>query len=48
VQATPAELPQTARSTGPILPPMTPPAPSWKQELRHEPPPAGPKPEEQK
>ncbi len=47
VQAPPAELPQPARSTGPILPPMTPPAPSWKQELRHEPAPA-PKPEEEK
>jgi small subunit ribosomal protein S3 len=46
VQATPAELPQPARSGGPILPPMTPPQPSWKQELRHEP--LAPKPDEAK
>jgi small subunit ribosomal protein S3 len=46
VQATPADLPQPARSGGPILPPMTPPQPSWKQEMRHEPP--APKPDETK
>jgi small subunit ribosomal protein S3 len=46
VQAAPAELPQPARSGGPILPPMTAPQPSWKQELRHEPP--APKPDETK
>jgi small subunit ribosomal protein S3 len=44
VQATPADLPQPARSGGPILPPMTPPQPGWKQELRQEP----SKPEENK
>jgi small subunit ribosomal protein S3 len=44
VQATPADLPQPVRSSGPILPPMTPTQPGWKQELRQEP----PKPEENK
>jgi small subunit ribosomal protein S3 len=44
VQASPADLPQPARSGGPILPPMTPSQPGWKQELRQEP----PKPEENK
>ncbi len=34
VQVVPPELPQPARSSGPILPPMTPPQPSWKQELK--------------
>jgi small subunit ribosomal protein S3 len=47
VQATPADLPQPARTGGPILPPMTPPQPGWKQELKHEPA-APPKPEETK
>jgi small subunit ribosomal protein S3 len=47
VQAAPADLPQPARSGGPILPPMTPPQPGWKQELKHEPA-APPKPEETK
>jgi small subunit ribosomal protein S3 len=47
VQATPADLPQPARSGGPILPPMTPPQPGWKQELKQEPAPA-PKPDETK
>jgi small subunit ribosomal protein S3 len=36
VQATPSEMPQPARSTAPILPPLTPPQPSWKQELKQE------------
>jgi small subunit ribosomal protein S3 len=44
VQAPPPELPQPARTGGPILPPLTPPQPSWKQELKHEP----PKPEPEK
>ena len=35
VQAAPPELPQPARSSAPILPPLTPPQqPSWKQELK--------------
>jgi hypothetical protein len=34
VQAAPPDLPQPARSTAPILPPLTPPQPSWKQELK--------------
>jgi small subunit ribosomal protein S3 len=38
VQATPPEMPQPARTGGgPILPPMAPPQPSWKQELKQEP-----------
>ncbi len=36
IQAPPPELP--SRTGGPILPPMTPPQPSWKQELKQEPP----------
>jgi small subunit ribosomal protein S3 len=35
VQAAPSELAQPARSTAPILPPLTPPQqPAWKQELK--------------
>jgi len=30
---TPPEVPNTIKSGGPILPPMAPPAPSWKQEM---------------
>jgi small subunit ribosomal protein S3 len=37
VQTPPAELPQPARTAAPILPPLTPPQPSWKQELKQEP-----------
>ncbi len=36
VQSTPGELPQPARSAMPITPPLAPPQPSWKQELRQE------------
>ncbi len=35
VQAPPTDMP--SRATGPILPPMAPPSPSWKQEVRPEP-----------
>jgi small subunit ribosomal protein S3 len=43
VQVAPADLPQPARTPAPILPPMTPPSPAWKQELRQEAPrPASP------
>jgi small subunit ribosomal protein S3 len=45
VQAAPPELP--SRASAPILPPMAPPAPSWKQEARQEQVPA-PEPEEKK
>ncbi len=49
VQAVPSELPQPARAAGPIAPPLTPPQPAWKQELKQEEPPApaaeGPAPE---
>jgi small subunit ribosomal protein S3 len=45
VQVAPADLPQPARTPAPILPPMTPPSPAWKQELRQEAPrPASPAP----
>jgi small subunit ribosomal protein S3 len=33
VVVTPPEVPTTIKSGGPILPPMAPPAPSWKQEM---------------
>jgi small subunit ribosomal protein S3 len=33
VVVTPPEVPSTIKSGGPILPPMAPPAPSWKQEM---------------
>jgi small subunit ribosomal protein S3 len=36
-QAPPAELP--SRAGAPILPPMAPPQPSWKQEVRQDQPP---------
>jgi small subunit ribosomal protein S3 len=38
VQPAPAELPQPARSGAPIAPPLMPPQPAWKQELKQEPP----------
>jgi small subunit ribosomal protein S3 len=47
VQAPPAEMPQPARTTAPVVPPLAPPQPSWKHELKQEPPPA-PETEEQK
>ncbi len=37
VVVTPPEVPSTLKSGGPILPPMAPPAPSWKQEMQAEP-----------
>ena len=37
VQAPPGELPQPAKSTGPIAPPLAPPTPSWKHEVKGEP-----------
>jgi small subunit ribosomal protein S3 len=36
VQAAPADMPQPARSTTPIMPPLAPPQPAWKQELKPE------------
>ncbi len=36
VVVTPPEVPSTLKSGGPILPPMAPPAPSWKQETKPE------------
>ncbi len=36
VQAVPADMPQPARSTTPIMPPLAPPQPNWKQELKQE------------
>ncbi len=39
VQTAPPELPQSARGM-PIVPPLAPPQPSWKQELKQEPRPA--------
>src|SRR5947209_717454 len=40
MQAPPGEMPQTGRPA-PIIPPLAPPQPSWKQELRQDAPPAG-------
>ncbi|MBI1898968.1 MAG: 30S ribosomal protein S3 [Acidobacteria bacterium] len=37
VQAPPVELPQPTRAGSPIVPPLTPPQPAWKQELKPEP-----------
>jgi small subunit ribosomal protein S3 len=37
VQAPPGELPQPAKSTGPIAPALAPPTPAWKQEVKSEP-----------
>ena len=36
-QAPPAEMSQPARTAGPIIPPLAPPQPAWKQELKEEP-----------
>jgi len=36
VQAAPGDLPQPARAGTPITPPLAPPQPSWKQELKQE------------
>ena len=41
-QSAPGELPQPASRPAPILPPLAPPQPSWKQELKPEAPPAPP------
>jgi small subunit ribosomal protein S3 len=45
VQAPPPELPHPVRSGGPMLPPLAPPQPSWKQEARQETPAPAEKPE---
>src|SRR6266481_1920953 len=37
VQAPPGELPQPAKTTGPIAPALAPPTPAWKQEVKPEP-----------
>ena len=37
VQAAPGELPQPARAGTPITPPLAPPQPAWKQELKQDP-----------
>ena len=37
VIVTPPEVPSTIKSGGPILPPMAPPSPSWKQEMNAQP-----------
>src|SRR5438132_465512 len=37
IQPPPGELPQPARTSGPIAPPLAPPTPAWKQELKGEP-----------
>src|SRR5205807_618373 len=37
VQQPPGELPQPAKSTGPIAPALAPPTPAWKQEVKGEP-----------
>src|SRR5499427_1536335 len=34
VQPPPGELPQPAKTSGPIAPPLAPPTPSWKQEVK--------------
>jgi small subunit ribosomal protein S3 len=48
VQQAPAELPQPAKGAAPIVPPLAPPRPSWKQELEQEKPAAeGPEPEKE-
>jgi small subunit ribosomal protein S3 len=38
VQPAPGELPQPARAGMPLVPPLMPPQPAWKQEVRQEPP----------
>jgi small subunit ribosomal protein S3 len=40
MQAPPGELPHPARTTTPIAPPLAPPQPTWKGELKQETPPA--------
>ncbi len=45
VQAAPGDLPQPARTSAPITPPLAPPQPAWKQELKQEPSAAAPSPE---
>jgi small subunit ribosomal protein S3 len=40
-QPSPGELPQPARLGTPIVPPLMPPQPAWKQEVRQEPAPSG-------
>lgn len=40
LQQSPGDLPQPARSTAPIVPPLSSPQPNWKQELKPEDPPA--------
>jgi hypothetical protein len=42
VQAAPPEMPQPTKSTAPILPPLSPPQPSWKQEMHKQEPAAKP------
>ncbi len=42
VQAPPGELPQPARAGAPIIPPLAPPQPSWKQEMKQESPATAP------
>src|SRR5499427_5677078 len=37
IQPPPGELPQPARTAGPIAPPLAPPTPAWKQEVKGEP-----------
>jgi small subunit ribosomal protein S3 len=37
VQAPPGEMPQPAKTSGPIAPPLAQPTPSWKQEVKGEP-----------
>ena len=36
MQTAPSELPQPVKSVAPIAPPLVPPQPSWKQELKHD------------
>jgi small subunit ribosomal protein S3 len=44
-QAPPADLPRPTRTGGPLMPPLMPPQPAWKQEVRSEAPPADTAPE---
>ena len=41
-QAAPSDLPRPARSGGPLMPPLMPPQPAWKQEARSDAPEAAP------
>jgi len=41
-QAAPSDLPRPARSGGPLMPPLMPPQPAWKQEARTDAPEAAP------